>query len=442
MKTRRVRPIRVISRCLLLGAAFLSPAVSSSAVAEPLLFRDSAGRVAVFDSEDPSHPFRIPPQAHASQLASSTIGFAVTYMDVVNATGAGFDDPGRGAIRRATVDAVLAYLDSVLNESGAVQILFQLSGSVGGALAGAGTTFPTAPGFYGGHAFEHITTGIDPNGAATPEISVRVDFSHPWNDDLGPPATNEFDLFSVLLHELTHGLGIQSLVNSQGVNPFRPGVLSTWDSLIELADGTDMWALVGGTPQFLGTPADLVSGNLVFAGPNAQAAFGSKPPVGAIQGFPFIDLSHWKPGFPVVAVMEGSSSPGEMVRAYAPVDAGALIDIGYVNFQIPAPPTDTPTATPTATPTDTPTATPTATPTVTPTNTPVPEGGSCAATTDCAGGLLCIDNACVSLTAPAPVLSDTALSIAVSWLALIACIAILRRRGRSTAAHCNCRERN
>jgi len=319
-----------------MAGAVLVLMAASAASAELLVFHDSAGRVTVFDSEDPYHPFLMPPEETATQLDSTGITFSVAYMDVVSGTGAGFDDPTRGAIRRATVDAILAYIDSVLNESGAVQIRFSISASVGGPLAGGGTTFGATPGFHPGQTLQHITTGLDPNGAATPEIIVQVDFSHNWNDDLGAPASDEFDLFSVLLHELTHGLGFQSLVNSQGVNPIRPGVYSIWDSLIEYDDGTtsrDLWALVGGTPQFLGTPADLVSGHLVLNGINAAAAFGSKPPLGSLAGFPFIDLSHWKPGFPIVAVMEGSASPGEMVRQYAMVDSGALADIGYGNIQ-------------------------------------------------------------------------------------------------------------
>jgi len=326
----RLKPARVLAGAVLVLIA------ASAASAELLVFRDSVGRATVFDSEDPYHPFRMPLEETATRLDSSGITFSVAYMDVVSGTGAGFDDPTRGAIRRATVDAILAYLDSVLNESGAVQIRFSISASVGGGLAGGGTTFGATPGFHPGQALQHITTGIDPNGSATPEIIVQVDFSHNWNDDLGAPASDEFDLFSVLLHELTHGLGFQSLVNSQGVNPIRPGVYSIWDSLIEYDDGTtsrDLWALVGGAPQFLGTPADLVSGHLVFTGTNAAAAFGSNPPLGSLSGFPFIDLSHWKPGFPIVAVMEGSASPGEMVRQYATVDAGALMDIGYGNIQ-------------------------------------------------------------------------------------------------------------
>jgi len=321
-----------------MAGAVLVLLAASTASAELLVFLDSAGRATVFDSEDPYHPFRMPREATATQLDSTGITFDVAYMDVAGGTGVGFDDPARGAIRRATVDAVLAYIDSVLNETGAVQIRFNVSTSVGGGLAGGGTTFGATPGFHPGQTLQHITTGVDPNGTATPEIIVQFDFGHNWNDDLGHPEGDEFDLYSVLLHELTHGLGFQSLVNSQGVNPIRPGVYSIWDSLIEYDDGTtrrDLWALVGGTPQFLGTPADLVSGHLVFTGPSAAAAFGSLPPLGAVAGFPFIDLSHWKPGFPIVTVMKGSYSPGSMVRQYATVDSGALVDLGYANIQPP-----------------------------------------------------------------------------------------------------------
>ena len=95
---------------------------ASAVSAELLVFHDSAGRSTVFDSEDPYHPFRIPTDGSAIELDSTAITFSITYLDVTGATGSGFDDPVRGATRRATVDAVLAYIESVLNESGAVQM--------------------------------------------------------------------------------------------------------------------------------------------------------------------------------------------------------------------------------------------------------------------------------------------------------------------------------
>ncbi len=87
-------------------------------------------------------------------------------------------------------------------------------------------------------------------------------------------------------------------------------------------------------------------------------------------------------------------------------------------------PTDTPTGTPTATPT----CTPTDTPTPTPTSTPVPEGGTCTETAQCQSGLICIEQVCTAVAAPAPAVSKTGLLIAIGLLAAIGGVAILRRR--------------
>lgn len=91
----------------------------------------------------------------------------------------------------------------------------------------------------------------------------------------------------------------------------------------------------------------------------------------------------------------------------------------------------TPTATATASTTPTSTATRTVTATPVPTSTRIPEGGSCTDSSQCAAALLCIDNVCTAVHAPAPTVSRFGLLLAVATLIAIAAVSLrrsLRRR--------------
>jgi hypothetical protein len=91
--------------------------------------------------------------------------------------------------------------------------------------------------------------------------------------------------------------------------------------------------------------------------------------------------------------------------------------------------TATCTATATSTQTGTPVASATATHTATSTATLVPAGGVCAVSSECAGGLLCVDDVCAKVAAQAPASSSGALIIALGLLIAIGRAAIGQRRG-------------
>ncbi|MCK5557759.1 MAG: hypothetical protein KAJ01_05245, partial [Candidatus Hydrogenedentes bacterium] len=184
--------------------------IASSAYARTLLFVDSTGRRVLVDTENPGR-FAMPKGAASKQFEATAVALTVTYMDVVNGTGIGFDDPAFGTARRETVELALEYLDLMLNETGAVDIVFEESLIDGTEfLATAGTFFTLDAGFTNGVAFDHITTGVDPD-AGVPDIYVTVDFAWDWNLGSGAPSGFQLDLLSVLIHELTHGLGLLSL---------------------------------------------------------------------------------------------------------------------------------------------------------------------------------------------------------------------------------------
>jgi hypothetical protein len=313
-------------------------------------YKDIDGTWKIIDSKDYPQPKVAPEHIKANAIAST-----VTYLDT--GTGFGFDDPTLGAARKATIDAVLQYIGTVITNPGALDVEFQVSTNTGtGFLAFAGPFYPTStPGFFPGTAFEHITTGIDPDNAI-PDIRVTVNFGYPWNSEVDNPGPGEYDLFSVMLHELTHGLGILSNTNSTGasaVSGGNPGVFTTFDDLLQTGNGKDLWT-TGGT--FNGTASDLTGGDagVFYSGANAVQTYGSKPPIYTPAAFAQgSSISHWATSIAGGAVMVPSISIGTKKRIYAQVESATFKDLGY-QVSADALPTPTPTTPIIATPTPSP----------------------------------------------------------------------------------------
>lgn len=268
--------------------------------------------------------------ANVCTASAGTITWNVTYNDIVNSTNVGFADPTLGATRRATFQAVLDYVGSVLDASGSVDFVVndsQLDGS--GFLASAGTYFSTSPArFDSGYLFKHATTGTDPNGTVG-DAYATFDFGYNWNSDTGSVAAGEYDLYSVALHEIGHALGFLSLVKSDGTSGISsgdPGVFSVYDSFLERSDGTPLFGAGG---DFLGSAADLTSNAVFFTGANAVAANGGNP-VKVYAPSTYADgssISHVDDG--VTSVMNYSIASNVEKRTFSAIDLGILQDIGW-----------------------------------------------------------------------------------------------------------------
>jgi Calx-beta domain-containing protein len=313
----------------------------SAAYAEQVVFADAHGRRILVDTEDAS-TWLSQPGPPLRRTKGTGIAFSVRYLDVEEGTGVGFDDPVHGATRRAVVDQVLTYLDSVLDESGVCDVEFEESELDGGGfLASAGTFFAVGSStFSSGYAHRHITTGNDPSGSV-PDIFGTVDFGYSWNSTLDPPRQSQFDLYTTLLHELAHGLGLLSLSDSGGASEITggtTGVFSFWDAHLQTGNGLDLWIEPG---TFIGTPQYLRGTNngVVFSGPEAVNAYVDFPPVYAPSPFEEgSSVSHVDPSIAGDAVMTPFVSPGEMVRTFHVAEVGMLRDIGYDNAGAAPPP--------------------------------------------------------------------------------------------------------
>lgn len=306
------------------------------AVGQTLWYRGSDGS---------SHAYAPPVRTGLPYVETYPVGrlvgptFNVEYLDVTNNTNVGFDDPVSGATRRATLAAVFAYIATVIDETGSADIEVnpsQLDGS--GALASAGTLFFITNNCTSGLVFQHITTGVDPTGSAV-DGTMTVDFGYNWNEDQGPVAGGEFDLFSVLLHEVTHALGFLSLTDANGVGlggtTTRAGGFDDF-----IANGNGLALINCASGAFLGTTNDLIGLNngVKHTGPNTAAAWAALGNAGSASLYapnPYqsgSSTSHWNtndPAVPSSAVMRHSISAGVEHRVYTTLDLGALADIGY-----------------------------------------------------------------------------------------------------------------
>ena len=205
-----------------------------------------------------------------------------------------------------TVNKVLAIVSDAM-EYWARYIDFSLASmevtvnftSLGGTtLAQAGTTFTFIGGYYQADSILELSDGNDHNGS-DPDIEIDVNTdSLNANEfylgglDASDPPGNKYDLFTVLVHEIGHGLGFLSLldISEQAV----------YDSLV------------------IGYP-----GSPSFVGANAVAAYGGYVPLDSEPSHLADSMSGY--------MMTATLGPGE--RQYlSAVEVGMLQDIGAPVF--------------------------------------------------------------------------------------------------------------
>lgn len=333
---------RMLVTLVIVSGVFLLSAVS--VYADPIGYRDSDGKWKVLDPKKlPKVPMsRLQTAGAVIRPSATKIAFTITFLDRVNSTGKGFDDPVEGQARRDTVSAVVAYIDTVLNHSGGgCEIEFGESLNTGtGSLAWGGPRFFLVNGYTPGLPFQHITTGVDPYPPNPPDdpiasdMKVTFDFGYGWYAGTDPVPFDKLDLYSVLLHEITHGLGIVSLTQADGTSPYAGApnyrkTFVTFENLLYTGNGNKLWDSGG---NFNGIASWLVGGDggIRFHGTNAMATFGSYPPIYAPN--PWQDgssIAHWNTGIIPTPVMNYNIGSGTARRTYQPFEVGALKDLGY-----------------------------------------------------------------------------------------------------------------
>jgi len=286
------------------------------------------GQNAIYEVDAGAKAF--PKNGLTQQVVANGLTVNITYEDM----GVGFTDPLTGAVVRDRFADVLVYVAGVINTPNRtldIQVTpSEFDGT--GALASAGTFFPVIAGIHPGSTLRRLSTGFKPF-AGFPEISVSVDLGFPWNFDESDPPPGTADFFSVLLHEITHGLGFTSLIEPDGSSSVGPGVYSVYDSL--LTDGTESSPLLSGgiPPAFQAGIASLIGDDVWFDGGQAFVRYDRGTPVPVYAPAPYepgSSISHWDLNtIQSVSVMTHAITLGTAQREFAPVDLGALIDLGY-----------------------------------------------------------------------------------------------------------------
>ncbi|CAH9018877.1 PEP-CTERM sorting domain-containing protein [Candidatus Nitrosacidococcus sp. I8] len=318
----------------------------------------------------------------SSITAQATIMFNPIYDDVNNNTGIGFDDPTivgpngltLGQQRQDTLQGVFKYINTVINENGTFNLeVGSLSTSspstpsnsdniiagqpplvysslsmdntpTNDILAQGGANYLIQNGFNNSFPSIHITTGDNPCGEGNslcpgvpsdvtiPDATIQFNFDQNWNSSLDAPAFDQYDLFTVALHEIAHDLGFDSFISETGASIYADqygiNAYTTYDSHLVLGDGTPLIPLINSAGIFDVSPSALTSNNVFFSGEHANAANGGNP----IQVYA---PSTWEQGSSLVHLNNPSDLmyyliyPGTEKRTFSDVDLGILQDLGY-----------------------------------------------------------------------------------------------------------------
>jgi len=285
--------------------------------------------------------------------------FRLTFMDRVLGTNVGFDDPtmvggdSLGQLRINLACQVFTDLAELLAPAvnpcdGSlpvveIQVLPSItdtSTSTVGIASSYYRNFANS-GIIHGEVFKNINGAANSlnNLGGTFHGYLAVNFAPTinWHLDLDTlPPGNKYDLYSLILHEVSHLLGFGSLINFDGNSKLTgtsPGLYSKFDTYLRVNGGNylinnfDSCYTVGFNADTsfltLGCP------NIIFDGINAGQQFVYAPANYMIGS----SLSHFDDNCPSVGandfVMNSTLGLGEMNRVPTPGEVKTLCDIGY-----------------------------------------------------------------------------------------------------------------
>lgn len=321
--------ILFLKRITILLAVVSALTLGSDAHAEKLFKHAPHSGTQLVDTSNKT----LPGGAPTLTFSRNGITFNIYYMDVIMGTGNGFAGATTGIPAQARLRETLEYIADVVNMTGTLNVRVEESIFVGGGtLASAGSFFFTNPGFQKPLSLLSLENG-SPISPGTEEIFVTVDFSYNWNLTTNPPTGAEVDFLSVMLHEMTHGLGFAGLMDASGAG-LGGTTYSTFTQFI-YGSQTNGRVVTNPGPTYVGTGQELANNPslMSFDGPLTQADNGGRPGIYAPSPFASgSSLSHWDTGqVPGNPVMEHAIPNGVMKREYASYEVETLKDIGWIN---------------------------------------------------------------------------------------------------------------
>ncbi|MCF8464159.1 MAG: T9SS type A sorting domain-containing protein [Flavobacteriales bacterium] len=281
---------------------------------------------------------RIP---NASDLRSE-IGptFNLTYLDQVNGNGQGFDHPTLGALRRAALEAAFAYYSAMLEDYGQADIEIRES------FSGNPTSNPfafSAAYYFGSKGFNapftkaHITSGNDPYDAY-PDGYLQFNFhgnlNYSYNVNASP-SSQEYDFYTIALHEILHMLGFTSYANENGQSAASENVYTSFDEYLADYNKDVLFEESGsGSSTVVASPDDgALTNNQVWF----ELYPGQYAPVFSPNPFNGSSLDHFDNGRSDHGeyVMHPSLSKGDAFKMLHEDEVRVLETLGYaVNYSI------------------------------------------------------------------------------------------------------------
>jgi hypothetical protein len=198
--------------------------------------------------------------------------FNLTYMDIVNSTGKGFADLQLGALRRATLEAAFQYFAHSIDDEGEVDI--EISESFEGSPTSNPFAYSAAYhfgsiGFNQSFTKQHIVNGNDPY-PDFPDGYIQFNFHSGMNYHYSKhdmPGDNQFDFYTIALHEIMHLLGFSSFLDNQGNSAAAPGVFTEFDELLRDINKDPLITITGSgqNAQAVGPFSSLLTNNQVWS---------------------------------------------------------------------------------------------------------------------------------------------------------------------------------
>lgn len=266
--------------------------------------------------------------------------FNLTYLDQVNGSGIGFDDPVNGAARRAALEAAFSYFSSSIVDGGSadIEIRASFSGNPNSnPFAFSAAYYYGSKGFNDPFTVRHITTGNDPHGTF-PDAYIQFNFHSNMNFSYevdGLPQADQYDFYTVALHEIMHLLGFASYCTAQGQSAASPHVFTTYDgNLVDFNKDPLLEVSGSGNAASVSQPTEnMLTNNLVWY----ELGPGQLAPVFSPTSFNGSSLSHFDNSRTEHGefVMHPSLDRGAAFRHLHDDEVLLLETLGYsVNFSV------------------------------------------------------------------------------------------------------------
>lgn len=227
--------------------------------------------------------------------AQAQISWNVTF------SGAEWSDPTSmggstvGQLRKDSIMAATVYLNSIVDGRGTVNITFNSSsGGNGNPLAAFGPNqfAGIAGSFQNGGVYQAARTNQRPFGE--PDGDGTFYFGYGWNYVGQTPQSNRYDMVTVAIHEISHGLGFLSCTYPDGTGLLnlpvgQPNLYSEFDRSLQRGNGAGGALITSDITNpnyatFTGPVSTLTNGNdattgLFFGGKYTREVYGGPAPL-------------------------------------------------------------------------------------------------------------------------------------------------------------------